>query len=109
MAPVAARWGVVTAGTVDRCGGGHGGEILPAPTLGQEAFQRASSGDVTEPRQRLLLQLPDPFARDAELRADLLERHGLLPFQPKIEAQDASLTFLQRGEHRLDRFRERVL
>src|SRR6266508_923609 len=60
-------------------------------------------------RQRLFLELSNPFAGDPQLRPELLERHRLLPFEPEVQPQDASLALLQRREYRLDRFGERML
>src|SRR2546422_8750998 len=77
--------------------------------LCKEAFQRAGSGHVPKPRQRLLLELSDPFPRDAKLRADLLERHRLLAFEPEVQPEDSRLALLERCQHRLDRLGERVL
>src|SRR5690606_19299287 len=53
----------------------------------EEGLQEARPRRVPEPRQRLLLDLPHPLARDPEPRADLLQRHGLLAVQAEVQAQ----------------------
>src|SRR6266511_4174013 len=70
----------------------------PVRRLEEEAFQRACATHVAEARERLLLDLPHPLPRDAEQRADLLERHGLLALEPEVEAQDSRLPLLERPE-----------
>src|SRR6266496_319854 len=93
----------------------RGGPHTPLPTthavmsLRQEAVERPGPRDVPQPRQRLLLDLPHALAGDAELRADLLERHRVLSFQPEVQTQDLGLAILERAEHLLDGFGEGVL
>jgi hypothetical protein len=63
--------------------------------LTEVRLERPCPGDVTQPRERLFLDLPHPLARDPQERADLLERHRLLVIQPEIQAQDLRLTLFQ--------------
>src|SRR5207249_10827887 len=77
--------------------------------LEEEAFQRPGSRDVAEARQRLLFDLSHPLARDAEQRADLLERHGLLPLEAEIQPEDLGLALLERPQHFFDGLGEGVL
>src|SRR6266480_3448530 len=77
--------------------------------LGEEALQRSGSRNVSESGQGFLFQLPDPFPCDAQLRADLFERHRLLTFETEIQPENPRFPLLQRREHRLDRFGQRVL
>src|SRR5688572_22700526 len=51
-------------------------------------LESAGARDVPQTRERFFLDLPHALARDAEERADLLERHRLLVVQPEIQAQD---------------------
>src|SRR5207245_9687403 len=82
----------------------------PTPLLlEQEALQRPGSRDVTQPRQRLFLDLADALARDAQQRADLFEGHRLLAFEAEIEPQDLRLAVLERRQHFLDGFSKGVL
>src|SRR5262245_42547933 len=62
-----------------------------------------------QPRQRLLLDLAHPLARDPEQRADLFERHRLLALEAEIESQDLRLALFEGRENALDRFCEGVL
>ena len=62
-----------------------------------------------ETREGLLLDLTHPLARDAKLRADLLERHRLRPINPEVQPQDLRLALLEAAEGILDRFGERLL
>src|SRR5687768_15540559 len=75
----------------------------------QEALQRARATGVTQPRQRLLLDLPHPLARDPEERADLLERQRRLAAEPEVEAEDPRLAVPEGGERLADRLREGAL
>src|SRR2546421_6685870 len=77
--------------------------------LEQEAFEGAGATHVAEPGQGLLLDLPHPLPRDAEQRADFLERHGLLPLETEIQPEDLGLALLEGRQHFLDRLGERVL
>src|SRR2546430_15357309 len=70
--------------------------------LKEEALQRPGSRDVTESRQRFLLDLPYPLAGDAEQRADLLERHGVLPLEAEIQPENLGLALLERGQNFFD-------
>src|SRR5438309_6116347 len=82
---------------------------FPTPLLlEEEALQRPGSRNVTQPSQRLFLDLADPLARDAQQRADLFEGHRLLPFEAEVEPQDLRLAVLERREHFLDRLGEGV-
>src|SRR5207247_1736588 len=86
--------------------GDVGHPTLPLPhavcRLEEEALQRPGSRDVTQPSQRLFLDLADPLARDAQQRADLFEGHRLLPFEAEVEPQDLRLAVLERREHFLN-------
>src|SRR5512137_912058 len=70
-------------------------ERTPSFTMGrklaEEALQRSRLRDVAEAGEGLLLDLADPFAGDAQQRADLLERHRLLAVEPEVEPQDLRL------------------
>ena len=55
-----------------------------------------------QPAERLLLDLPDAFPRDAEQRADLLECHRLLAVQAEVQPEDAGLALLEGPEGLLD-------
>ena len=50
-------------------------------------------------RQRLLLNLAHPLARNPQQAADLLERHRVLSLEPEIQAQNLGFALFQRGEH----------
>src|SRR3954451_15294418 len=52
--------------------------------------------------QRVVLDLADPLARDAELAADLLERARLLALESEAELDHLALALGQRAERSLD-------
>src|SRR5690606_10325594 len=72
------------------------------PGSPQEGFEEPGPGGVAQPGERLLLDLPDAFPRDAEQRADLLEGHRLQAVQAEVEAEDAGLALLEGAEGLLD-------
>ena len=82
---------------------------MPQARLPQIALQRPRPGNVPQPTQRLLLDLPHPFARDPQKAPDLLERHRLLAVQAEVEPQDLRLALLQVRERLLDALGERLL
>src|SRR5215217_7323096 len=62
-------------------------------------------GEALELLQRLVLDLPDPLARDVEGAADLVERARVLPAQPVAELEHAALAVREV----LERLAERLL
>src|SRR5574338_1670900 len=79
------------------------------PRLPEKALQRSRSGDVSQARQRLLLDLAHALARDTQERADLLEGHRLFAIKPEVEAQDLRLALLEARQRFLDRLGQRLL
>src|SRR4051794_31600139 len=61
-----------------------------ATPLADGVFQRLRFRQVLELLQRVVLDLPDPFARDAEGTADLLERLRRPAVQPEAERDDVA-------------------
>src|SRR5207248_325928 len=59
-------------------------------------------GQRLELLQRVVLDLADPLARDAERAADLLERARLLALQAEAELDHLALALRQRVERLLD-------
>src|SRR5690349_3562455 len=78
-------------------------------TLPEEALERSRTRHVTQPRQRLLLDLADPLARDPEERPDLLECHWLLAVEPEVQPQDLRLALLEARQCLLDRLGQCLL
>src|SRR4051812_21557424 len=77
--------------------------------LAEIRLERSRARDVTQARQRLFLDLTHALARDAEKRADLLQRHGLLIVETEVQAQNLRLALLEVRQRLLDRLRERLL
>src|SRR5690606_6101400 len=61
-----------------------------------EGLEVASARGVPEPGERLLLDLANALAGDAEQGANLFERHRIAAlFEAVVEANDAGLAFLE--------------
>src|SRR5690348_2862971 len=67
-----------------------------------EAAKRPAHIPLTQPLQRPVAQLADPLARDAEHRADLLERVLASAFKAEVEAQHLGVARRQGAERLLD-------
>src|SRR6059058_488446 len=65
-------------------------------------FEALRLGQGLELLQRVVLDLPDPLARDAEGAPDLLQRARLRARQAEPELDHLPLAFGQRGERMLD-------
>src|SRR5690242_7233717 len=59
-------------------------------------------GQRLELLERVVLDLPDPLAGDAERAPDLLERRRLLAREPEAELDHLALALRQRRERQLD-------
>src|SRR3954454_6984570 len=59
-------------------------------------------GELLQLLQRVVLDLPDSLARDAERPPDLLERQRLMPAKPVTQLDHLPLALRQRVEHLLD-------
>src|SRR5690606_29156330 len=78
--------------------------------LRDERLQVAGACRVAQADERLFLDLAHALARDAEERADLLQRHGVTSlFETVVEPEHAGLALLQRVERFLDRVAQRAL
>ena len=64
--------------------------------------ERLRLGQRLEPLQRVVLDLADPLARDAERAADLLERARRLAEEPEAQLDHLALALGERAESRLD-------
>src|SRR5687767_12555120 len=51
-------------------------------------LERPRHAELLQPAQRADLHLADPLSRDAEVLADLLERHRVVPVQPVAQLDD---------------------
>src|SRR5581483_5843630 len=65
----------------------------------QKSLQQPDAGGMAHFSQRLGLDLPDPFARDAELLADLFQRARIAIAHAEPQFQHAALAFAQPGQH----------
>src|SRR5678815_349142 len=90
-------------------GGKEGAGRRTSRESGEKTLERAGAADMPEAGQRLFLDLADPFPRDAEHAADLLQRHGLGAVEPEVEPQHLGFAFLEGGQHFLDGLGKRVL
>src|SRR5687767_6823953 len=61
----------------------------------EEALERSGARHVAQAGQRLLLDLTDTLARNAEQRPDLLECHRLFAIEPEVEAENLRLALLE--------------
>ena len=66
--------------------------------LSSEAAQRPTDVAFTQPLERAVAQLADALARDAEHRADLLERVLSAALEPEVETQDFGVAGRERVE-----------
>src|SRR5262249_31150374 len=83
------------------CAGARGGNMV-SPVLLHAVAQALGLGQRLELLERVVLDLADALARDAECLADLLERAGLHPVEPEAELDHAPLALRQRCERVLD-------
>src|SRR4051812_32464463 len=86
-----------------RAGRGPGRQVARAALSDVAQFLRF--GEALQLLQRLVLDLTDPFARDVERAADLVERAGMLAAQPVAQLEHATLAV---GEV-LERLAQRLL
>src|SRR5215208_6187159 len=67
-----------------------------------EAAERAADVTSAQPLERAIAELPDALARDAEHRADLLERVLAPAFQAEVQPEDLGVARRERVERLLD-------
>src|SRR5581483_8989369 len=79
---------------------------LDALTLVEVIPESLRTGRMSELRQRLRLDLPDPFARHPELLADFFQGVELAVIEAKPEPDHAPLPLGELLQGLLDRFRE---
>src|SRR5215213_6932049 len=72
------------------------------PPLGREAAQRSADVPFAETLERPVAELPYSLARDAEHRADLLQRVLAPAFQPEIQPEHLRVSRGKRRERLLD-------
>src|SRR2546429_8100289 len=67
--------------------------------LGRDVLQRLGLCERSQLLQALVLDLPDPLARDVERPPDLVERARVLPVKPVAELQHAALAGREAAQH----------
>src|ERR1019366_6348371 len=73
-----------------------------AVPLRSEAAERPPHIALAQPLECAITQLAHAFARDAEHRADLLERVLASTLEPEVETQDLRVARRERAERLLD-------
>ena len=74
------------------------GKLLHLPHF-EESVQLAYARGMAHLAERFGLDLPDAFARDAELLAHLFERAGIAVTQAETQGEDHLLALTQAAEH----------
>src|SRR5207253_6272772 len=67
--------------------------------LGRDVLQRLGLCERAQLLQALVLDLPDPLARDAERPPDLVQRARMLAVQPVAKFEHAALAGREAAEH----------
>src|SRR5438094_1003348 len=67
--------------------------------LGGDVLQRLGFCERAQLLQALVLDLPDPLARDVERPADLVQRPWVLAVEPVTELEHAALARREAAEH----------
>src|SRR4026208_2031031 len=87
--------------------GARGNREGPRPCLrsGCDGFQRLRAGERAELLQSLVLDLPNPLARDVERPSYLVQRARVLAVQSVAKLEHAALARRKAAEHALQRRR----
>src|SRR5439155_6228585 len=72
---------------------------LLTAALGRDVLQRLGLCERAQLLQALVLDLPDPLARDAERPPDLVQRARMLAVQPVAKFEHAALAGREAAEH----------